>query len=61
MMALCAFPGIGRVQHRTAIDCEIPPELLTIENIQALGDLEPCGAGCPRPIFVHAGDCMSRS
>ena len=38
-----------------AIDCEIPPELLTIENIQALDELEPCGAGCPRPILCMRG------
>ena len=37
------------------IDCEIPPELLTIANIQALGDLEPCGAGCPRPVLCMRG------
>ena len=37
------------------IDCEIPPELLTIANIQALGDLEPCGAGCPRPVLCMSG------
>ena len=37
------------------IDCEIPPELLTIANIQALDELEPCGAGCPRPILCMRG------
>lgn len=37
------------------IDCEIPPQLLTIANIQALGDLEPCGAGCPRPVLCMSG------
>ncbi len=33
------------------IDCELPAELLTIENIEAMDELEPCGAGCPRPVF----------
>jgi len=38
---------------RTAleIDCEIAPELLTLRNTDALEELEPTGAGCPRPIF----------
>ena len=33
-------------------DCAIPPELLTIHNIEALDRLEPCGNGCPKPILV---------
>ncbi len=33
-------------------DCVIPPELLTISNIDALKVLEPCGSGCPKPLFV---------
>lgn len=36
------------------IDCEVPEELLTEENINGLSQLEPCGTGCPKPIF-----CMS--
>jgi len=38
---------------RTAleIDCETAPELLTIKNVDALDELEPSGAGCPRPVF----------
>ena len=56
MMALCArFRESDACSTALAIDCEIPPELLTIENIQALGDLEPCGAGCPRPILCMRG------
>ena len=34
------------------IDCAIPPELLTIRNIDALSILEPCGNGCPKPVFA---------
>lgn len=33
-------------------DCAIPPELLTIHNIDSLARLEPCGNGCPRPVLV---------
>ena len=56
MMALCeSFRESDACSTALAIDCEIPPELLTIENIQALGDLEPCGAGCPRPVLCMRG------
>ena len=34
------------------IDCAIPPEMLTIPNIEALEALEPCGNGCPKPVMV---------
>ena len=38
-----------------ACDCEIPTELLTIRNVDALDELEPCGAGCPRPTLFLRG------
>jgi len=34
------------------IDCTVSPELLTIKNIDALNILEPCGNGCPKPVFA---------
>ena len=34
------------------IDCAIPPEMLTIPNIEALDALEPCGNGCPKPVLM---------
>ena len=34
------------------IDCAIPPELLTLSNIEALDALEPCGNGCPKPVLM---------
>lgn len=34
------------------IDCEIPPQFLTVQNVQQLDELEPCGAGCPRPVLL---------
>ena len=37
------------------IDCEIPPQLLTLANVEALDELEPCGAGCPRPVLLLRG------
>ena len=33
-------------------DCVIPPELLTLPNIDSLDALEPCGNGCPRPVLI---------
>ena len=33
-------------------DCVVPPEMLTISNIDSLKILEPCGPGCPKPLFV---------
>ncbi len=34
------------------IDCEAEGSLLTLENVESLSQLEPCGTGCPRPVFV---------
>ena len=33
-------------------DCVVPPELLTLHNIDSLNCLEPCGSGCPKPTLV---------
>lgn len=33
------------------VDCGVSPELLTIENIEGLTQLEPCGSGCPSPVL----------
>ena len=33
-------------------DCTVAPELLTLSNVEALGQLEPCGNACPKPLFV---------
>ena len=33
-------------------DCVVPPELLTLYNIESLNCLEPCGSGCPKPTLV---------
>ena len=33
-------------------DCIIPPEMLTLHNIDSLAALEPCGNGCPKPTLV---------
>ena len=33
-------------------DCIVPPEMLTLYNIDSLNALEPCGNGCPKPTLV---------
>ena len=34
------------------VDCAIPPELMTVRNVDKLSILEPCGNGCPKPVFA---------
>ena len=34
------------------VDCAIPPELMTIPNVESLETLEPCGNGCPKPVLM---------
>ena len=34
------------------VDCSIPPELMTVRNVERLSILEPCGNGCPKPVFA---------
>ena len=33
-------------------DCAVPPEMMTLYNIDSLNSLEPCGNGCPKPTLV---------
>ena len=49
------FHDSGRCRSALEIDCAVPPELLTLENVTALDQLEPCGSGCPRPVFYMDG------
>ena len=52
MQELCsAFRESDACSADLKLDCELPAKLLTIENIAAMDELEPCGAGCPRPVF----------
>ena len=34
------------------VDCMIPPELMSLHNVEALSCLEPCGNGCPKPVLM---------
>ena len=47
-----AYYSSGAPRTVLEADCVIPPELLTVRNIEALTVLEPCGNGCPKPVFV---------
>ena len=37
------------------LDCAVPPEMLTIPEIEGLNILEPCGSGCPKPQLMMTG------
>ena len=43
--------GIGEESVLEA-DCVIRPEMLTLNNMESLNALEPCGNGCPKPVLV---------
>lgn len=46
------FTSSGACDRSLKLDCEIPGALLTLDNIAALEELEPCGASCPRPMLI---------
>ncbi len=50
-----AFRESGESGGALEIDCAVDPALLTLENVAALDRLEPCGSGCPRPVFLLEG------
>ena len=41
-------------------DCNIPPEMLTLPNVEKLCCLEPCGNGCPKPVLTMEGLTVER-
>ena len=42
------------------LDCAVPPEMLTIPEIESLNILEPCGSGCPKPQLMMTGLTIER-
>ena len=50
-----AFRRSGGFRCALEIDCEVDPRLLTLANVAALDQLEPCGSGCPRPVLLLRG------
>ncbi len=55
-----AFRDSGKARSALEIDCAVDPSLLTLENVRALDELEPCGAGCPKPVFLMEGLCAGQ-
>ena len=49
------FVESGKQRAALECDCTVEPGLLTERNILALDQLEPCGAGCPKPVFYMDG------
>ncbi len=49
------FAESGLRKAALEIDCQVEPELLTEKNVTALEQLEPCGSGCPKPVFSMDG------
>ena len=49
------FVKSGQQRASLMIDCAVVPSLLTEENVEALDRLEPCGAGCPKPVLYMDG------
>ena len=47
-----SFYSDGTPRTLLDIDCCVPPELLTISNVESLSVLEPCGSGCPKPVLM---------
>ena len=45
------FRASGQADTALAVDCAVEPALLTLENVQSLARLEPCGTGCPIPVL----------
>ncbi|HIY17358.1 MAG TPA: single-stranded-DNA-specific exonuclease RecJ [Candidatus Intestinimonas stercorigallinarum] len=51
-----AWSGGAELVSALNVDAELPdPALLTVEEVQGLGALEPYGAGNPKPVFSLSG------
>ena len=46
-----AYAASAPAEATLQVDCEIEASLLTEENVRGLYQLEPCGAGCPKPVL----------
>lgn len=45
------FSQTEAYQAALHLDCQVPPNLLTLSNVESLEQLEPCGSGCPKPML----------
>ena len=46
------FRRSAQASSALSVDCAVDPALLTLRNVAGLEQLEPCGSGCPRPVFM---------
>ena len=54
------YQASGEADTALNVDCAVEPQLLTLQNIEALSQLEPCGAGCPMPVFCVTDAVVSQ-
>ena len=54
------FYADGTHLSELELDCAVPPEMLTIPEIESLQVLEPCGSGCPKPVLMMTGLTVDR-
>ena len=45
------FAMSGQRKAALEVDCAVSPAMLTERGVSSLDQLEPCGAGCPKPVF----------
>jgi len=55
------FRASGLARSALEIDCAVDPALLTLANVEALDELEPCGSGCPQPVFCVEGVSVAQA
>ena len=49
------FVASGQQRASLVVDCAVEPSVLTEEHVLSLEQLEPCGAGCPKPVLYMEG------
>ena len=54
------YQASGEADTALNVDCAVEPQMLTLQNIEALSQLEPCGAGCPMPVFCVTDAVVSQ-
>ncbi|MBR2366302.1 MAG: single-stranded-DNA-specific exonuclease RecJ [Oscillospiraceae bacterium] len=50
-----AHRALGESRTVLNVDCAVTAEQLSIKNVDALEELEPCGCNCPKPVFALRG------
>ena len=50
-----AYRESGESRSALNVDCAVTAEQLSLKNVDALDELEPCGCSCPKPLFALCG------